>query len=318
MPEERQRQGVVLALPIFQNVSLPSLERTSHDTASSSSPASSTLARYYAERLDLRASSLSQDVGTLSGGNQQKVVIGKWLATEPAVIILDEPTKGIDVGSKAAVHAFMARAGRRRASPSIMVSSELPEILGMSDRVVVMREGPHRRGVFDDAGLDCRDAGRGRHRQVAAEAACMRINRDICCSRAIVVVDDRRHRLHHARPSSQPGNLVGLFNDTAILIMLALGQMTVILTRCIDLSVAPTSRSPAWWWRWSTPRIPEVPIPLLIVIAPVIGLVLGAFNGAHGVAGRHPADRRDPRHAHDLPRPRLRRLGRHIDRRPAR
>jgi rhamnose transport system ATP-binding protein len=79
-------------------------------------------------------------VGSLSGGNQQKVVIAKWLATNPKVIILDEPTKGIDIGSKAAVHEFMAElAGQGLAV--IMVSSEIPEIVGMSDRVIVMREG---------------------------------------------------------------------------------------------------------------------------------------------------------------------------------
>ncbi len=99
------------------------------------------LARDYTERLDLRAASLDQDVGTLSGGNQQKVVIAKWLATKPRVIILDEPTKGIDIGSKAAVHDFMARTRRRRGSRSSWSRSEIPEILGMSDRVIVMREG---------------------------------------------------------------------------------------------------------------------------------------------------------------------------------
>ena len=112
------------------------------------------LARAYTERLDLRASSLSQDVGTLSGGNQQKVVIAKWLATAPKVIILDEPTKGIDIGSKAAVHGFMAELVAEGLSV-IMVSSELPEILGMSDRVVVMREGRDRRGLRQQ-GARCR------------------------------------------------------------------------------------------------------------------------------------------------------------------
>ena len=88
----------------------------------------------------LRAASLDQDVGNLSGGNQQKVVIGKWLATQPRVIILDEPTKGVDIGSKAAVHRFMAELAAQGLS-IIMVSSEIPEIIGMSDRVMVMREG---------------------------------------------------------------------------------------------------------------------------------------------------------------------------------
>jgi rhamnose transport system ATP-binding protein len=98
------------------------------------------LAREFTERLDLRASSLSQPTGTLSGGNQQKVVVAKWLATQPRVIILDEPTKGVDIGSKAAVHAFMGDLVAQGLSV-IMVSSEIPEVLGMSDRVVVMREG---------------------------------------------------------------------------------------------------------------------------------------------------------------------------------
>ena len=151
VPEERGKQGVVIGLPIFQNVSLPSLKRTSQSGFLRLAEEFA-LARAYTERLDLRASSLSQDVGTLSGGNQQKVVIAKWLATAPKVIILDEPTKGIDIGSKAAVHGFMAELVAEGLSV-IMVSSELPEVLGMSDRVVVMREG-RIVDIFDNKGLD--------------------------------------------------------------------------------------------------------------------------------------------------------------------
>ena len=88
----------------------------------------------------------AQPVEELSGGNQQKVVIGKWLAVQPKVIILDEPTKGIDVGAKAAVHDFMVELAEQGLAV-IMVSSELPEILGMADRIVVMHEG-HVRRVF--------------------------------------------------------------------------------------------------------------------------------------------------------------------------
>ena len=98
------------------------------------------LARKYTQRLDLRAASLDSPVNNLSGGNQQKVVIAKWLATQPQIIILDEPTKGIDVGSKAAVHEFMAELAAQGLAV-IMVSSEIPEILGMSDRAIIMREG---------------------------------------------------------------------------------------------------------------------------------------------------------------------------------
>jgi rhamnose transport system ATP-binding protein len=139
VPEERGKQGVITGEPIFKNVSLPSIDKTSSKGFIRMAEEFA-LARTYTERLDLRASSLSQNVSTLSGGNQQKVVIAKWLATLPKVIILDEPTKGIDIGSKAAVHGFMAELVAQGLSV-IMVSSELPEILGMSDRVVVMREG---------------------------------------------------------------------------------------------------------------------------------------------------------------------------------
>ncbi|MBF9029466.1 ATP-binding cassette domain-containing protein [Rhodobacterales bacterium HKCCE3408] len=139
VPEDRGKQGAITALPIFQNVTLPSLARTSRKGFLRLAEEFS-LARRYTERLDLRAASLDTEVGMLSGGNQQKVVVAKWLATKPRVIILDEPTKGIDIGSKAAVHEFMAELAAEGLAV-IMVSSEIPEILGMSDRVIVMREG---------------------------------------------------------------------------------------------------------------------------------------------------------------------------------
>jgi rhamnose transport system ATP-binding protein len=139
VPEERGRHGLALPMPIYQNMSLPSLAKTSRSGFLKAANELK-LARQYAERLDLRAAALSVPVGTLSGGNQQKVVIGKWLATQPKVIILDEPTKGIDIGSKAAVHGFISELASQGLS-IIMVSSELPEILGMSDRIMVMREG---------------------------------------------------------------------------------------------------------------------------------------------------------------------------------
>jgi rhamnose transport system ATP-binding protein len=139
VPEDRGRQGAVKGLPIFQNVTLPSLGAVSR-AGFLRMAEELALAREYTQRLDLRAAALDQDVGLLSGGNQQKVVIAKWLATKPRVIILDEPTKGIDIGSKAAVHAFMAELAAQGLA-IIMVSSEIPEVLGMSDRVIVMREG---------------------------------------------------------------------------------------------------------------------------------------------------------------------------------
>lgn len=149
VPEDRGKQGAITALPIFQNVSLPSLRRTSRNGFLKLAE-EFRLVREYTERLELRAASLDTNVGNLSGGNQQKVVIAKWLATQPKVIILDEPTKGIDIGSKAAVHEFMAELAAQGLAV-IMVSSEIPEVLGMSDRVIVMREGRIAAEVSGDA-----------------------------------------------------------------------------------------------------------------------------------------------------------------------
>ncbi len=150
VPEDRGAQGAIRAMPIFQNVTLPSLSRTSRHGFLRLAE-EFRLAREYTSRLDLRAAALDQELGQLSGGNQQKVVIAKWLATKPRVIVLDEPTKGIDIGSKAAVHEFMAELAAQGLAV-IMVSSEIPEVLGMSDRVVVMREG-RIVGTFEREGL---------------------------------------------------------------------------------------------------------------------------------------------------------------------
>jgi len=139
VPEERQKQGAIIELPIYQNISLPQLSRL-NPRGVLNDAREWALADEYAKRLQVKAFSWNQPVETLSGGNQQKVVIGKWLATQPEVIILDEPTKGIDIGSKAAVHQFMSElVGHGLAV--IMVSSELPEVMGMADRIIVMHEG---------------------------------------------------------------------------------------------------------------------------------------------------------------------------------
>ena len=108
------------------------------DNASGS--AEKRLAREWAERLQLRFHGLDDAVGTLSGGNQQKVVLAKWLATEPRVMIVDEPTRGIDVATKAEVHRLLSELATQGVAV-LMISSELPEVLGMADRIVVLFEG---------------------------------------------------------------------------------------------------------------------------------------------------------------------------------
>ncbi len=139
VPEDRQNQGSILPFSIAANIALPNLA-TLAPRGWLSVRREQELARHWIDALGIKAQGPAQAVQNLSGGNQQKVVIAKWLARKPAVLILDEPTKGIDVGAKAAVHAVtseFAAAG----NGVILISSELPEIIAMSDRVLVMRRG---------------------------------------------------------------------------------------------------------------------------------------------------------------------------------
>ena len=139
LPEDRLKQGLVLEWAIATNISLPSLERFSK-LGWLNRRRENIKAKELAERLEVKANSVYDLVATLSGGNQQKVIVAKLLTGEMKVIILDEPTKGVDVGAKTAIFNIMndlAKAGYG----IVMVSSEMPEVLGMSDRIVVMREG---------------------------------------------------------------------------------------------------------------------------------------------------------------------------------
>jgi rhamnose transport system ATP-binding protein len=143
VPEDRQNQGAALKQSILDNISLPSLSRLSTGGFFNRGRARA-VTEALTSRLEVRMSYLDQPVEDLSGGNQQKVVIAKWLATQPKILILDEPTKGIDVGSKAAVHRFVVELVEQGLAV-VMVSSELPEVLGMADRIMVMAQGRVRR-----------------------------------------------------------------------------------------------------------------------------------------------------------------------------
>jgi len=139
VPEDRQRHGLLLPMNITKNVTLPILQEFAN-LGWLNEKAETHTAGEYATQLEVRAAGLWQHARELSGGNQQKVVLAKWLATRPQILILDEPTRGIDVGTKAAVHELMS-ALASQGMAILMISSELPEILGMSDRILVMCEG---------------------------------------------------------------------------------------------------------------------------------------------------------------------------------
>jgi ribose transport system ATP-binding protein len=139
LPEDRRSQGLVLAASVKENISLASLDKVSV-VRLIARRRETELARTMCQRLGVRTPSIDQTVGLLSGGNQQKVVLAKWLTRTPRLLILDEPTRGIDVGAKTEIYGLMDQlAGQGVAI--IMISSDLEEVLGMSDRVLVMHEG---------------------------------------------------------------------------------------------------------------------------------------------------------------------------------
>ena len=139
VPEDRQLHGLIPQMNITTNISLPMLASYAQ-RGWLREKVESTAAFAAARQMEVRANNIWQKARELSGGNQQKIVLAKWLSTTPKIMILDEPTRGIDVGTKAAVHALMSKLASEGMA-ILMISSELPEVLGMSDRVIVMREG---------------------------------------------------------------------------------------------------------------------------------------------------------------------------------
>jgi ribose transport system ATP-binding protein len=139
VPEDRKLQGLFLNMAVRENITMSSTSLVSNFGFVNSIKANK-LADEYVEKLDIRTPSLRQRIRNLSGGNQQKVVIARWLTLKPRVLILDEPTRGVDVGAKAEIHGLMRQLAEEGVAV-LMISSELPEIIGVSDRILVMHEG---------------------------------------------------------------------------------------------------------------------------------------------------------------------------------
>ena len=232
------------------------------------SAAESRAAGPWAARLEVKTSALDMEAATMSGGNQQKVVLAKWLATEPKLLIIDEPTRGIDIGTKAEVHRLLSDlAGQGLAI--LMISSELPEVLGMADRVLVVREGeitadldrseanPESvmRAATGAAHVDLtavEDPGPGDRMtaetllvEPSQASPAQRIVGGLLRSRefavlavlvALIVVTTFKS---HAFLFSSNG-WRDLLLTPSILILLAVGQTVVIITRSVDLSVGST------------------------------------------------------------------------------
>jgi ribose transport system ATP-binding protein len=139
VPEDRKGAGILLDFPVLENISLPNLEAHARHFIVSRRREAET-AKTQCDNLAIKAPLLTSRTGSLSGGNQQKVVLAKWLAMKPKVMILDEPTRGIDVGAKAEIYRLMR--GLALAGVAVlMISSDMEEVIAVSDRIAVMHEG---------------------------------------------------------------------------------------------------------------------------------------------------------------------------------
>jgi len=140
VPESRKEQGLVLGMSCRDNITLSVIDQTARMGFFLDGAKETEIWNRYHKRLDIRTSSWSKPVGNLSGGNQQKIVIGKWLETQPKLLILDEPTRGIDVGSKSEIHSLI-REFAQSGYAVLVISSEMPEVIGVSDRILAMYDG---------------------------------------------------------------------------------------------------------------------------------------------------------------------------------
>jgi rhamnose transport system ATP-binding protein len=147
MTEDRRQIGLTMTMSVVNNITLPMLHRYLSPLGLVRTEPEEKTAEEYRQKLNIRTPSILHQVGKLSGGNQQKVMLSKWLNVRPQVLILDEPTRGIDVGAKAEVHRLVNELAEQGMA-IILISSDMPEILAMSDRILVMREGKQM-GIFN-------------------------------------------------------------------------------------------------------------------------------------------------------------------------
>lgn len=301
VPEDRLRQGIFRGLSVQANLVLTALAKLSFGpfVRPRRQRAAATA---QANALGVRRRSLDQVIGELSGGNQQKVVLGRWLLAEPRVLLLDEPTRGVDIGAKAEIHRLI-RAQADAGAGVLMISSELPEVLAHADRVLVFRQG-RLAGEFDPSTTTAAD--------VAATA--LPPNIPMAASKSDDKTRAQGSGRRWLRPRSEwglligillltfvlwqtspafatAGNLVNLLTSASVLGILALGATMVILAGGIDISagslLALSAASCGLVLR--LPYGPAWTIPLGIAAGLAVGMTGGLVNAAVSLTGRiHP------------------------------
>jgi rhamnose transport system ATP-binding protein len=310
--EDRRGQSIVEDFSILDNASLPTIGRTT-TWGLIRAKAEIALVSGPLERMRLKFNDYFQPMRTLSGGNQQKVVLAKWLATRPRVLILDEPTQGIDIQAKAEVHRIIAELSEQGIA-ILLISSDMPELLGACDRIYVMNHGSIAAELSGadmnqfDIGLAATGVLPGGatealvadappeqdgaaplpvQRSAASRFGALARRREVGLLVALALIVLPVSLINTNFYSA--GNLGDLANYSSLLGLLGIGQMLVILTRNIDLSIASTLGLSAYVAASTMRAVPDAPVALGIGVALVTGLTCGTLNGLVVAYGRVPS-----------------------------
>lgn len=313
--EDRMGQSLVMDFAILANAVLAVVDRAA-PFGFLERARELALVQPHLTRLRVRCRGYDQPVQQLSGGNQQKVVLSKWLATKPRIFIFDEPTQGVDVQTKAEVHAVIASLAKDGAA-IIVISSELPELIGGSDRIMVLREGvvtgeflakdatqegimrvataettvvdpaPGEEPAPPGAGSSPPNPAAGGFSPQRRRGDRLPVRREVGLVAAILMIIIPATILNPRMLGAS--NLKALSMDAALLSIVTVAQMLVLITRNIDLSVASIISLSAYVSAMVLKASPQTPIPIAILIACAVGLLCGLINGAIITYGRIPA-----------------------------
>ena len=297
VPEDRLRGGLFRGLSLRANTVISTLKHWTKATIFTSVKSEKAVTESMLSKLSVRHRSIHQAISQLSGGNQQKVVVGRWLLADPDVLILDEPTRGVDVGAKAEIHTLLHQFASEGRS-IILISSELPEVMEHSDRILVMREG-----------------------RISAEFAATEATPDAIAEAALpqsrvdnVAVDSNVVDRHSRLPVGELGltivvtilfsllgltsdnfftatNLANLASETALWTILGLAAATVIVAGGIDISIGSLVAvcAATAGLILKSDLAPSIAIPLAMIAALLVGVAGGLLNGVISLKGRiHP------------------------------
>lgn len=294
LPEDRLVQAVFREHALRTNASVALLPRLSAGTFVRRGKEHALAAKVIAE-MNVKASSMEQPIGTLSGGNQQKVIFGRWAATEPKVLILDEPTRGVDVGAKAEIHKLICDLAEK-GTAIILISSELPEVIAMSDRVITLSEG-RVTGDFDPKKDDEKAIAAAAVPRSAQKAAVAQSPLQRGLARAlqmrelglIVFILLLGGYMAFSTPETfaNTANMLDILKNAAIPAILAQGAMLIICAGGIDISVGSMMGLVGAFAALAVQA--GVPAPLCLLIAMLSGLAFSLLNGGLSLVARiHP------------------------------